>query len=181
RRAPGPRGQLYDPSTLASGRPQPHGGLVVVPGRALSPRLVPAGSVRDLRHQDRGRRHLRAGRHGDLDPHHAGARGRPWSRLGAQLPDGNRCGSALRLPRARAGLLPELQRSEPARLPGPMACAAGGRSVTTLAISDPAYARVAAFLYREAELLDHGRFEEWLELLAAELQYRAPVPTTDGG
>src|SRR5439155_14688551 len=78
-------------------------------------------------------------------------------------------------------LLPELQRSEPARLPGPMACAAGGRSVTTLAISDPAYARVAAFLYHEAELLDHGRFEEWLELLAAELQYRAPVPTTDGG
>lgn len=39
---------------------------------------------------------------------------------------------------------------------------------------------VAQFLYEEAALLDAGRFEEWLALLAPDVVYRAPVRTTKG-
>jgi ethylbenzene dioxygenase beta subunit len=31
------------------------------------------------------------------------------------------------------------------------------------------------FLFREALLLDHERYEEWIELLAADVRYRTPV------
>lgn len=34
------------------------------------------------------------------------------------------------------------------------------------------------FLYREAELLDRGHFEEWLGLLSPNITYRVPVRTT---
>jgi len=34
---------------------------------------------------------------------------------------------------------------------------------------------VEQLLYREAQLLDSGRFQEWLELLAPDLRYWAPV------
>ncbi len=34
------------------------------------------------------------------------------------------------------------------------------------------------FLYREAELLDRGMFQEWFELLSPEIRYRVPVRTT---
>src|SRR5579872_5363570 len=34
------------------------------------------------------------------------------------------------------------------------------------------------FLYREAELLDRGRFEDWFELLSPDIEYRVPVRTT---
>ena len=37
---------------------------------------------------------------------------------------------------------------------------------------------VEEFLYHEAELLDGGRFEEWLELLTEDVQYRMPVRMT---
>jgi 3-phenylpropionate/cinnamic acid dioxygenase small subunit len=37
---------------------------------------------------------------------------------------------------------------------------------------------VLDFFYREAELVDAGRFEEWLELLADDVQYRMPVRLT---
>ena len=41
--------------------------------------------------------------------------------------------------------------------------------------SDPLYAEVLDFLYDEAELLDAGRFTEWLELMADDLVYRMPA------
>jgi ethylbenzene dioxygenase beta subunit len=34
------------------------------------------------------------------------------------------------------------------------------------------------FLYREAELLDDGRFREWLDLLTEDVRYRVPVRVT---
>lgn len=34
------------------------------------------------------------------------------------------------------------------------------------------------FLYREAELLDRGRLQEWFALLAADIRYQVPVRTT---
>ena len=34
---------------------------------------------------------------------------------------------------------------------------------------------VASFLYREAELLDERRYEEWLDLLAADVRYWMPI------
>jgi 3-phenylpropionate/cinnamic acid dioxygenase small subunit len=36
----------------------------------------------------------------------------------------------------------------------------------------------ARFLYREAELLDGGRFRSWLEVLSPDIDYRVPVRTT---
>jgi len=35
-----------------------------------------------------------------------------------------------------------------------------------------------SWLYREAELLDDGRFDEWLDLLSDEISYEAPVRLT---
>jgi 3-phenylpropionate/cinnamic acid dioxygenase small subunit len=40
---------------------------------------------------------------------------------------------------------------------------------------DPLYGEILEFLHYEAELLDSGRFEEWLALLADDLSYRLPV------
>lgn len=37
---------------------------------------------------------------------------------------------------------------------------------------------VLNFLYREAELLDEGRYREWLDLLAEDVVYRVPVRVT---
>ena len=50
----------------------------------------------------------------------------------------------------------------------------------TVGPADPAYAEVLEFLYHEAELLDAGRFIEWLELLAEDLTYRLPVRLNRG-
>jgi 3-phenylpropionate/cinnamic acid dioxygenase small subunit len=36
----------------------------------------------------------------------------------------------------------------------------------------------AAFLYREAELLDANRFPEWIELLTEDLEYEVPIRLT---
>jgi 3-phenylpropionate/cinnamic acid dioxygenase small subunit len=45
-------------------------------------------------------------------------------------------------------------------------------------IGSETYNRVVEFLYREAWLLDHDRFEEWLATLAQDLIYIAPVQVT---
>jgi len=42
----------------------------------------------------------------------------------------------------------------------------------------PEYAAVLEFLYLEADLLDSGRFEEWLGLLAEDIVYRMPARLT---
>jgi 3-phenylpropionate/cinnamic acid dioxygenase small subunit len=39
-------------------------------------------------------------------------------------------------------------------------------------------AEIEEFLYREAELLDSGRFQEWLDLLAEDILYQMPVRMT---
>jgi 3-phenylpropionate/cinnamic acid dioxygenase small subunit len=44
-----------------------------------------------------------------------------------------------------------------------------------LSPADPLYADVLEFLYHEAELLDSGRFSDWLDLLAEDLSYRLPI------
>jgi 3-phenylpropionate/cinnamic acid dioxygenase small subunit len=43
---------------------------------------------------------------------------------------------------------------------------------------DARYAAVVQFLYHEAELLDDRRFDAWLELLAADVDYRIPTRVT---
>jgi 3-phenylpropionate/cinnamic acid dioxygenase small subunit len=43
---------------------------------------------------------------------------------------------------------------------------------------DPRYLDVLDFLTREAELLDHALFGDWVDLLADDLQYRMPVRVT---
>ena len=45
----------------------------------------------------------------------------------------------------------------------------------TIPQSDPIYSEVCEFLHREAELLDRGEFEEWLEMIADDISYRLPV------
>jgi 3-phenylpropionate/cinnamic acid dioxygenase small subunit len=45
-------------------------------------------------------------------------------------------------------------------------------------VDDTVYLEVQRFLYREAELLDAGRFDEWLGLLTTDITYRMPVTLT---
>ncbi len=40
---------------------------------------------------------------------------------------------------------------------------------------DPRYCEILEFLHLEAELLDSGRFSEWLELMTEDIAYRMPV------
>lgn len=47
-----------------------------------------------------------------------------------------------------------------------------------LRVGGALYSEVVDFLYREAELLDSGRFREWLDLLTEDINYRMPVRTT---
>ncbi|QLL10391.1 3-phenylpropionate/cinnamic acid dioxygenase subunit beta [Mycobacterium vicinigordonae] len=51
-------------------------------------------------------------------------------------------------------------------------------SLPALAYSDPRFAAAQQFLTREAFLLDHGRFHEWMEMLDQDLEYRMPVRVT---
>lgn len=48
-------------------------------------------------------------------------------------------------------------------------------ALTQIRIGEERYADVVDFLYREAELLDNYRFEEWLETLHEDLVYKMPV------
>ena len=45
----------------------------------------------------------------------------------------------------------------------------------------PAYSEIVEFLYHEAELLDTGRFKEWLAMMTEDLSYRMPVSVTRVG
>ncbi len=47
-----------------------------------------------------------------------------------------------------------------------------------LEVGGSLYASIVEFLYREAALLDKGRFREWLDLLTEDIDYRMPVRTT---
>ena len=48
-------------------------------------------------------------------------------------------------------------------------------AATAAAVDDQTFRSVERFLYREAELVDARRFDEWLELFADDLEYRAPI------
>jgi 3-phenylpropionate/cinnamic acid dioxygenase small subunit len=65
----------------------------------------------------------------------------------------------------------------PATLNGATSTAAPGASGDARAVAADAntHFEVAQFYFREAELLDDGRFADWLELLAADLHYWAPL------
>jgi 3-phenylpropionate/cinnamic acid dioxygenase small subunit len=43
-------------------------------------------------------------------------------------------------------------------------------------VSDRVYREVSELLFREARLLDAGRFKEWLELLSPDVRYRLVTP-----
>lgn len=45
-------------------------------------------------------------------------------------------------------------------------------------LEDRVYREVCELLYEEAELLDDGKFEEWLELLTGDIVYEMPVRVT---
>jgi 3-phenylpropionate/cinnamic acid dioxygenase small subunit len=50
--------------------------------------------------------------------------------------------------------------------------------ITAVDDAGPSYDDVQAFLFRESELLDDWRMEDWLELLDAEVRYFVPVRVT---
>src|SRR5262249_16806234 len=134
----------------------------------------------------------RAGRHGELELR---PRGEPRHHRAAaflQLRDGARPGDAhVRGPRPRAAghdrrrHARQCQREQSAWLLHPLASAHGGgklggdpRSVSaeraTLA-GLPLRDEIERFLYREAELLDEQRYEEWLDLLSEDVHYWMPM------
>ncbi len=45
-------------------------------------------------------------------------------------------------------------------------------------VDEQIYREVVQFLYREAEVLDNRQFEEWLDMLTADIHYRAPIRVT---
>jgi 3-phenylpropionate/cinnamic acid dioxygenase small subunit len=51
-------------------------------------------------------------------------------------------------------------------------------TASRLGVGEGVYREVCAWLYLEAELLDEGRFSDWLELLAEDIVYQAPVRLT---
>lgn len=48
-------------------------------------------------------------------------------------------------------------------------------TLTPIRVNSERYADAVEFLYREADLLDNYKFEEWLDLLHEDLDYRMPV------
>ena len=52
---------------------------------------------------------------------------------------------------------------------------------TPLSPADQRYADALEFLYYEADLLDTGRFLEWLDLLTPDIRYLMPVRLNRGG
>lgn len=63
-----------------------------------------------------------------------------------------------------------------------MTASASSTTVAVLAVDcspgTSLYGDIVEFLYREAELLDGYRFDEWLALLAGDIHYVMPVRTT---
>ena len=50
----------------------------------------------------------------------------------------------------------------------------------TIGLNDPPYSEIVDFLYKEAELMDEGRFSNWLELMTEDLIYRMPMRVNRG-
>lgn len=48
----------------------------------------------------------------------------------------------------------------------------------SLGLSNDLYLECADFLYHESELLDAGQLQEWLKLLAKDIDYRVPIRVT---
>jgi 3-phenylpropionate/cinnamic acid dioxygenase small subunit len=59
-----------------------------------------------------------------------------------------------------------------------MTSAAGTATAASCSPGTPLYGDVVEFLYREAELLDTYRYEDWLALFADDVRYFMPVRTT---
>src|SRR5258708_31930663 len=115
---------------------------------------------------------VRAGRHGKLGRDHASAPRADGAPAGPPVQDGPGVDTRSRMARTRHRLssAPDLSRVERAPFLPALAGAPGGRAMSerkkNLASTDPLYAEALDFLYDEAELLDSGRFSEWLELMA---------------
>ena len=57
------------------------------------------------------------------------------------------------------------------------AAALEGRLDPSCMPGSPLYGEIVYFLYREAELLDSGRFGEWVASFADDIRYTMPVRT----
>src|SRR5262249_55241252 len=133
----------------------------------------------------------RAGRHGELELRSRGEPRHHRPPPSLQLRDGPRAGHAvLRGPRPQAARSDHRrhpgprQREQPARLLHALAAAHGvgpGGDGRLVSAGAPALERllvrqeVEEFLYREAELLDERRFEEWLALFTEDAHYWMPM------
>jgi 3-phenylpropionate/cinnamic acid dioxygenase small subunit len=61
-----------------------------------------------------------------------------------------------------------------------VAAGEAGRNEERIPAGDPLYFEAVEFLHAEAELLDAGDFDQWLELLDDDLTYRMPVRVDRG-
>src|SRR6266404_2542224 len=171
---------------VAPPRPAPDGGLALVlrrrrrarggeglPAPLLHPLLRPVGTDR-------------AGRHGELELR---PQGQPRDHRAAaplQLRDGpGPLHARLRGPRTEAAGRDhrrddgERQRAQPARLLPALAAVHGSRELERPGVSDVdrllVKSEVEEFLYREAELLDERRYQDWLELFTEDVRYWMPI------
>src|SRR5262249_4006036 len=134
----------------------------------------------------------RAGRHGELELRPQGESRHDRAPVSVQLRDGPGPRHArLRGPRPAASRRDrrrntgQRQRAQPARLLHPLAPVHGsrelGRADDSVSVDPAALARlvlqreVEEFLYREAELLDARRFDEWLALFTEDARYWMPM------
>src|SRR5207248_2739384 len=106
---------------------------------------------------------------------HRGARDGAGGALG-NLPRGSLVGDDAR--NGKTGRAAQYRRAAPARVLGAVGPAdARWRSMkrdAALALEDVTRAQVEDFLYREAELLDEWRLDEWLGLLTDDAHYFVP-------
>src|SRR5262249_53393601 len=134
----------------------------------------------------------RAGRHGELELRPQGKPRHHCPTLCLQLRDGPRARDAsFRGPRTRAAGFDHRdragggERAQPARLLPPLAAVHGGLELggagRPMSLEGPDLARlllkqeIEEFLYREAELLDERRYEEWVDLLTEDADYFMPM------
>jgi 3-phenylpropionate/cinnamic acid dioxygenase small subunit len=57
-------------------------------------------------------------------------------------------------------------------------CEIGEERTSVEAIDEREYVQIREFLHREAELMDNGQWEAWLELLTEDVRYRMPLRIT---
>src|SRR5437764_342485 len=181
-----------DARGVAPARSAPDGGLALVPGRrrrAGGGQGLPAPLLHPLFGTVGADR---AGRHGELELRPQGEPRHHRAPVSLQLRDG----PAPRHPRLRgprpgaAGLdrrrhRRQREREQPARLLSPLAAVHGGAELEgpdgAVSVPSPELARllvrheVEDFLYREAELLDKRRYEEWLDLFTDDARYFMPM------